>query len=162
MQLTLRIPLPVLESATRDLKRPHDFAFERIGFLRCRPTARSDLVVVTGYDGVADDHYVCDSAAGACIGSQGIQAAMQRILSDQVGQIHIHLHEHRGPTGPSSTDWRDQPRLIASFRNLASSLPHGIIILSLTHVWGAFAIPGMTRLVKLSKVTVVGENIDFL
>jgi hypothetical protein len=162
MQLMLRIPQSVLTEARRDLGRPHSFAFERIGFFRCRPTERRDLVVITGYDTVPDEHYISDSTAGASIGPNAIQAAMQRILSHQVGQIHVHLHEHDGPTGPSSTDWSDQPRLIRSFRNLDSALVHGIIILSNTHAWGAFALPGVARLTKLKKVSVVSGGVEFL
>ncbi len=162
MQLTLRIPQSVLMEARRDLGRPHPFAFERIGFFRCRPTGRQDLLVVSGYDTIPDHHYVSDSMTGACIGSEAIQTAMQRILSHQVGQVHVHLHEHNGPTGPSSTDWRDQPRLIRGFQNMDSSLVHGIVILSNTHAWGVFALPDVPRLTALKKVSVVSGGVEFL
>jgi hypothetical protein len=162
MNLTLRIPQTVLAIARRDLSRPHPFARERIGFFRCRLTARPDLVVITGYDSVADDQYVEDSNASACIGSVAIQTALQRILTHKVGQIHVHLHEHRGVPGPSSTDSANQPRLVASFRNLDANLPHGSMILSNTHAWGKFAVPGRHRLEELKSISVVSGRLEFL
>jgi hypothetical protein len=162
MKLTLRIPSVVLSEARQDLARPHPFAYERVGFFRCRPTGRSDLVVVTGYDAVADEQYVRDTTAAACIGSDAIRLALQRVLTHKVGQIHVHQHEHRGVPGPSSTDLADQPRLVKSFRNVESQLPHGFMILSETHAWGSFALPGWRRFVKLSSVSVVAGRVEFL
>jgi hypothetical protein len=162
MNLTIRIPQAVLSLARQDLARPHSFAYERVGFFRCRPTGRHDLVVVTGYDFVPDEQYVRDSMAGACIGSIAIQAALQRILTHKVGQIHIHQHEHRGVPSPSGVDSANQPRLVTSFRNVDQQLPHGFMILSETHAWGAFAMPGFRRLVELKSVSIVSGRIEFL
>jgi hypothetical protein len=162
MSLTLRIPRSVLSAARQDLSRLHTFAYERIGFFRCRPTARPDVIVITGYDSVPDDHYVRDTSAGACIGIVAIQAAMQRILTHDVGQIHVHQHEHRGVPGPSTTDSENQPKLVTSFRNLNAGLPHGSLILSTTHAWGEFVIPGKWRFVELTAISVVSERVEFL
>ena len=162
MNLTLRIPRPVLTVARQDLSQPHPFAYERVGFFRCRPTGRPDLIVITGYDSVPDDQYVEDSNAGACIGSLAIQTAMQRVLTHKVGQIHVHQHEHRGVPGPSSTDSANQPRLVTTFRNLDPNLPHGSIILSNTHAWGEFAVPGCRHFVELKSISVVSARLEFL
>lgn len=162
MNLTLRIPQAVLSIARQDLARPHPFACERIGFFRCRPTGQPDLIVITGYDAVPDDQYVDDSNAGACIGSLAIQTAMQRILTHKVGQIHVHQHGHRGVPSPSSTDSANQPRLVTSFRNLNPQLPHGFLILSNTHAWGEFIVPGRRRFEELKSVSVVSGRLEFL
>jgi len=162
MKLTLRIPWVVLSEARQDLVRPHPFAYERVGFFRCRPTGRPDLVVVTGYDVVPDDHYVRDTMAATCIGGDAIRSALQRVLTHKVGQIHVHQHEHRGRPGPSSTDLEDQPRLVKSFRNVDSELPHGFMILSETHAWGSFSLPGLRRLVGLNSISVVSGRVEFL
>jgi hypothetical protein len=162
MQLTLRIPRPVLDEARRDLARPHEFAFERVGFFRCRPTAQAGLVVVSGYDLVPDGEYVEDSTAGACIGATAIQAALQRILSHNTGQIHVHWHEHDGPTGPSGTDLGEQPRLVQSFRHVDETLPHGIVILSNTHAWGVLLLPGNKKFQEVRKMSVVSGGMTFL
>lgn len=162
MNLTLRIPQAVLSIARQDLARPHPFACERIGFFRCRPTGRPDLIVITGYDAVPDDQYVDDSNAGACIGRLAIQTAMQRILTHKVGQIHVHQHGHRGVPSPSSTDSANQPRLVTSFRNLNPQLPHGFLILSNTHAWGEFIAPARRRFEELKSVSVVSGRLEFL
>jgi len=162
MQLTLRIPKVVLDEARADLKRPHAFAYERVGFFRCRPTSDAGLVVVSGYDTIPDGDYVEDSGAGACIGATAIQSALQRILTHNTGQIHVHWHEHDGPTGPSKTDLRDQPRLVGSFQNMDDTLPHGIVILSNTHAWGVLLLPGKKRFQPIRRMSVVAGGIDFL
>jgi hypothetical protein len=162
MQLTLRIPKYVLEQARQDLARPHSFAFERVGFFRCRPTIQPKLVVISGYDAVPDGEYMFDSTAGACIGATAIQSALQRILTHGSGQVHVHWHEHDGPTGPSRTDLRDQPRLVQSFQNVDETLPHGIVILSNTHAWGVLLLPGTKRFQEIKKISVVSGGIEFL
>lgn len=162
MNLTVRIPKSVLSEAQKDLDRPHPFAYERVGFFRCRPTDRSDIVVITGYDGVPDEHYVCNAMVGACIGVIAIQLAMQRVLTYKVGQIHIHKHGHLGPPSPSSIDLTNQPRLVTSFRILDPTLPHGFMILSDTHVWGSFGIPGQQRMVEFTSASVVSGRVEFL
>jgi hypothetical protein len=120
------------------------------------------LIVITGYDSVPDDQYVEDSDAGACIGSLAIQTAMQRILTHKVGQIHVHQHGHRGVPSPSSTDSANQPRLVTSFRNLDPQLPHGFIILSNTHAWGEFSVPGRRQFEELRSVSGVSGRLEFL
>jgi len=162
MNLALRIPQAVLTMARRDLTRQHPFAYERVGFFRSRPTDRPDLIVITGYDPIPDDQYVVDSHAGACIGTLAIETAMQRVLTHRVGQIHVHQHEHGGVPGPSATDSANQPRLVTSFRNLDPNLPHGSIILSKTHAWGEFAVPGRRQFVELGSISVVSARLEFL
>jgi hypothetical protein len=162
MNLTIRIPKSILSLAKQDLARPHSFAYERVGFLRCRPTGRSDLIVVTGYDAVPDNQYIDNPEVGACIGGEAIRLAMQRILTDNVGIIHIHQHEHAGVPSPSPIDLKSQPRLVDSCRRLNPQLPHGFMILSNTHAWGAFSLPSRERLIKLTTISVVSERVEFI
>ena len=36
------------------------------------------------------------------------------------------------------------------------------MILSETHAWGSFAVPGQKRLIELKRISVVSEKIEFL
>ena len=72
MIVTLRIRRALLADIRCDLERPHEFAFERVGFVFCRfgSTKTGGLVVLAHeYMPVEDEHYIDDSRFGALIGA---------------------------------------------------------------------------------------------
>lgn len=116
-----------------DLRRPHNFAAERVGFLLVATgTGELGELIILGleYLPVADDNYVEDYSVGVRIGGTAIRDAMERIRTAGRGLFHVHLHEHDGMPGFSSTDRREQPRLVEAFRRVGRRLPHGMLVLS--------------------------------
>jgi hypothetical protein len=134
MQRTLR------DNALSDLRRPHAYAAERIGFLYGRLASKDvPLIVITRYVPVADEHYVNDYTVGARISGDAIRGAMQEVLETGDGVFHTHLHEWPGVPGFSRTDEDELPKLIPAFRAVGPNQPTGLFLFSpdsaLVAVW---------------------------
>lgn len=165
MSITIRIPGELYEKAMADLDRSHDFACERIGFFSCKHGPSGDggaIVCLTDYHVLADDDYVDDPRVGARINSKAIRAAMQRGLDGKGGQIHVHLHAHRGLTGPSPTDSRELPALANALVAAAPTQVHGALILSLDSAWASVWLPGEVNAQAANRIRSVGFPIKFL
>lgn len=165
MTVELRIPGAIRTEAMKDLARPHPFAFERVGFFATRTILLGSdhhLVLVTRYQPVPDDHYIDDNSVGACIGGDAIRAAMQRVIDEGKGQLHVHLHDHAGPTGPSLTDSKGLPPVVRSLATVGPSQASGYLIFSADSAWAEFRVPGALAPVLATKITSVGFPLLFL
>ncbi len=165
MKIEIRIPDAVRAEAMKDLARPHPFAFERVGFLATKTVLlgpEHHLVLVTGYHPVPDEHYIDDDSVGACIGGEAIRAAMQRVIDDDKGQLHVHLHDHAGPTEPSFTDRKGLPPVVRSLATVGPNQASGYLIFSADSAWAELRIPGVTAPLPATKITSVGFPLLFL
>jgi hypothetical protein len=108
MRTILKLTSTLYDDLVRQLREPHDFAAERVAFLKCRPalSATSLLLLAGGVHHVEDRDYVDDPSAGATIGRSGLRKALQTAYTETVSMVHVHLHEHRGRPGFSRTDLR--------------------------------------------------------
>lgn len=142
--IRMKIPTSVREAMLTDLRRPHAWAFERVGFLYTRSKELKDgttLILATGYKPVDDDDYIQDDSVCARINSDSIRKAMQEIFDKKCGCFHVHLHDHSGKPGPSFTDLAGLPGVAKSFSNISGTQLNGYLILSkdsfYTQVWNA-------------------------
>jgi hypothetical protein len=158
MQIVVKIPREIFEEAIRDLRRPHPFAFERVGFFstRCSRTHSTILVHCVAYQTVADDHYIKDDGVGARIGSEAITGAMGRSFVDSVGQIHVHSHGSVSLPTPSSEDFRELPQVARSLRNVNPREAHGWMVLGTEDAWTSLLLPGRIVEANETRVSVVG------
>jgi hypothetical protein len=132
MNLLFRMNWSLRRAALEDLSRPHEFAFERVGFFGCRAAATSSgvMIIAECYNPVADDNYLRDPAVGARINGAAIRGALQLSLSKGVGLFHAHMHEHAGIPRPSPTDFEESKKFVPDFFNAAPEMPHGTLIFS--------------------------------
>lgn len=141
MKLMFKMHWSLRRSVIEDLKRPHAFAFERVGFVECRAAAIKNgvMVLAAHYHNVADENYIRDNTVGARINGSALRAALQASLTNKTGIFHIHLHEHLGQPTPSLTDRRESLKFVPDFFNVTSGLPHGTLIFSedsaVGHCW---------------------------
>jgi hypothetical protein len=165
MKVQVRIPLALYEAARADLARPHPFAAERVGFFSTAlglSEGKHAFVLLTRYIPIPDEQYVNDPGAGARIGAAAIRTAIQRVLDEDSGQLHVHVHEHYGPPRPSLMDSRETPRLIESLAAAGPGSAHGAIILSQDGAWARIWLPGLARPLAASRISVVGAPLRFL
>src|SRR5690349_14497242 len=100
MNTHLKIPGRLYDDMVQDLRRPHPFAAERVGFVFGRTASLSDggrLVLLTRYHPIPDEHYIDDPAVGARIGPEAITWATQAVYYGRTakeGIFHLHLHGH--------------------------------------------------------------------
>lgn len=133
MKLCLRLTRALYESARADLRRPHPFAAERVGFLFGKAArAGADRVVLTmhAYVALLNDEYVDDRSAGAVFSSGALRRMRQRVLDTGESAFHVHEHPHIGRPAFSTIDIRSLAELVPSFGVLVPEAPHGALLLS--------------------------------
>jgi hypothetical protein len=163
MTVHIKLTRDLYNRVRDDLARPHEFSFERVGFLSARLGNQFGdqlLVLLTDYHPVLDDDYLPDPDCGARINSGAIRAAMQRVLDTGDGAFHVHLHDHRGRPYFSSLDRDEIPKIVAGLRNAGPSAAHGMLLFSRDHgianVWG----PNVSKPVTAIKISVIGYPLE--
>lgn len=164
MTTEFRLTRSLLERAREDLRRPHAFAHERVGFFACRfgalpPGADMPgglLILGHDYHSVDDAQYIDDPRYGAVIDGAAFRAALQRAYSHPVGMFHAHLHEHAGTPHPSRTDLTETREFVPDFFNARPELPHGAVILSADRLSGRYWTPATRLPHPITRVRVVG------
>ena len=138
MKVRFKITTALLTAIRSDLRRPHLFAPERVGFISAGLSAFGDglLVLVREYRPVADDEYLHDPTVGAMMGPDAIRNALQWALQDGVGLFHVHTHGGRGIPGFSGIDLRENAKFVPDFFKVAPQCAHGAIVLSDTAAHG--------------------------
>jgi len=154
----MRLRRSLVETVLADLRRPHAFAAERVGFLYGPLVVlprRCTLVFPTHYDPVLDDEYVDDPSVGARIDTRAMRRAMQRTLSTGACCFHVHLHDHKGVPSPSRVDWNLFHRFAPPLQVVATDARHGGLILSQDVAAALVWSPRMKRL-EHARVSIVG------
>ena len=158
--ILIRIPQLIHGQMLDDLRRPHPYAEERVGFLHTTSKVLADntvLIIATEYIPVEDENYIDDDRVGAKINSVAIRAAMQRSLERKGGCFHVHLHDHRGQPGPSRTDKNGLPGVVESLANIAPAQANGFLILSQNSFYASIKILGEKEFLQPNAVSVVGK-----
>src|SRR5882762_6852521 len=160
--IALRISNTLVDEMLRDLRRPHRYAAERVGFMHCRQSAlrSGNLLLPYKYEPIRDDQYLEDHTGGARFDGSSIREAMRTALAEGSSVFHVHLHEHKGQPRLSGVDKREMQQIMPCFVNLRPDRLHGALVLSVdsafAHVWGIDLAPkGQTP----DKLSVVGSQI---
>ena len=138
MKVHFKITSALLMSIRTDLRRPHPFARERVGFVSAGLSASGDKVLVLAreYRPVLDDEYLCDPSVGAMMGPTAIRRALQWAMQDSVALFHVHTHGGRGMPSFSGIDLRENAKFVPDFLKVAPRSAHGAIVLSDTAGYG--------------------------
>jgi hypothetical protein len=164
MRILFKITGRLLESITEDLRRPHAFAAERVGFISCRvgKLPPNGLVILAQeYHPVADGDYVEDAGVGAMMNSAAIRKALQFAYGREVGMFHVHMHGHSGMPVPSSIDLRETAKFVPDFWHVRPELPHGAVIVSKDGVSGRCWYPGHQTPREISEIVIIGSKLVF-
>lgn len=164
LDIRIRIPAALHGQMLEDLRRPHGFAAERVGFLHTSSVILKTgvvLVLAKEYVPVDDMDYERDDSVGASISSAAIRKAMQGIYDKKGGCFHVHMHDHRGPTAPSPTDKTWLPPIAESFSKFSGDQANGILILSRDSFYATVKIRGFKSFIIPSCVSIVGRPMGF-
>jgi proteasome lid subunit RPN8/RPN11 len=165
MKISFRVRREMLDSVRRDLERPHEFAFERVGFLFCRfGSLKSNGLVVLAHEymPLMDNEYIDDARFGALIGASGFRRALEHTLTNALGIFHIHFHAHPGLPAPSGIDVRESAHFVPDFFHIRESLPHGVLIASDDSVSGRVWLAETAQPIPIATLTVVGAPMQFV
>jgi len=161
VKIAFKIRSEMLEEILTDLRRPHPFAAERVGFIIARPThSKSGIILLASrYVVVPDDGYAEDHSAGAVMNEKTIFGAMQIGYAENVSVIHVHLHDHPGKPGFSQTDRRESARFVPAFRGARPEYPHAAVVLSSDSFVGLCWLKGKKKSLPISRFVVVGPHL---
>ena len=138
MKICFKITASLLASIRSDLRRPHPFAHERVGFIGCGLAAAHDqlLVLARKYRPLANEEYLPDPSVGAMMSPEAIRCARQWALDDGTAIFHVHTHGGRGLPAFSGVDSRENAKFVPNFVAVAPQCVHGAIVLSDTAAIG--------------------------
>lgn len=163
--IRLRLPETLARTMLEDLRRPHAFAFERVGFLCCKQSTvpSGQLLLAYRYVPVPDEHYIPDDSVGARFDSAAIRAGMQLALTEKAAVFHVHVHEHTGVPRLSRVDEREMKALMPCFVNVCPERLHGALVLSSdrasARIWGVH--PPVEG-VAVERITTIGAGVRVL
>jgi len=133
MKTRMKIPRRLLADIRTDLRRPHHFAYERIGFLTAGAARCEDgdvLLLAREYLPVADADYMPNPRVGAMIGPDAMRKGLQLAYKTRSALIHLHTHGGKGRPEFSGIDIDDGKKFVPSFFNVVSHMPHALLVLS--------------------------------
>lgn len=161
MRALFKITAPLLSTIRIDLRRPHRFAHERVGFISAGLTAAGPdvLLLAREYRPVDDDDYLPDPSVGAMMGPHAIRKALQWAMQDRVALLHVHTHGGRGIPGFSGVDVRESAKFVPDFFKVAPQCPHGAIVLSDNAAYGHLWLHRAQQPIVIERYTEVGAPI---
>lgn len=132
MNIRFKITTALLKEIRFDLRRSHDFAYERVGFILAglARSARGVLVLAHTYRPVADEDYLPDQTVGAMMGADAIRKAMEWALIGGAAIFHVHTHGGHGIPRFSCIDLRENAKFVPDFLKVAPGKIHGAVVLS--------------------------------
>lgn len=123
----LRITRPLMQRIRADLARPHEFAFERVGYLLAR--ARDAQLIAIDYLPLLDDEYEINPRVGAQFGDSAITRMLRAAREGRYAAFHTHQHAHSGLPMLSRDDLDSLRALTPAFFGMTPG-PHGAFLLS--------------------------------
>jgi len=159
VKVLFRITSRLVDEIRLDLRRPHPFAFERVGFVYCRfgKSGMNDLLLLAfDYKPVAEEHYVDDPSFGAVIDTNAFREVMQHLHDQEKGAFHVHMHDHRGVPQPSTPDFRETAKFVPDFFHARRNLPHGALILSTDKLSGRVWMGERKQPIPITDIKVIG------
>ena len=163
-EIIIRISDELCQEIIKDLSREHDFAIERVGFVIGKSKElieNKELVIITEYIPVDDDHYLNDHAVGARINSSAIRGAMQIAMDRKCSIFHIHMHYGIGTPSFSTTDLKELPGIAESLINANPNNVHGVILLNKDGINGFVKMKPSKGKVSLEKLVRVGYPMSY-
>jgi len=167
-QVKLRIPWSLFEKIIKDLRREHEFAFERAGFTFGRAKNFGEnrfTIFLNEYMPVDDKNYINDKSVGARINSTAITNAMQVVFTGEKSSFHTHLHDFEyDDIMPqfSLVDREELPPIAKSAISFAPEQVHGCIVLSGNSINAIVFLPGFQRPIQPVQISIVGYPMVFV
>jgi hypothetical protein len=132
MKSYIKITNQLLAQIRRDLRRPHRFAHERVGFIKAGASITGETLQLfaVAYQPVADEDYEQDPLVGARIGGNAMRKALQFAYKSRSALLHVHTHGGRGHPEFSGIDLKSAAEFVPGFFHAIPRMPHGLVVLS--------------------------------
>lgn len=162
MKISFKISDSLKQKIMADLKIPHPFAAERVGFIGCKVAGLPNdglILLAKDYWPVTDEDYLKDFSVGAMMGPAAIRKALQVAYTENMSMFHVHLHDHRGMPKFSRTDMSESAKFVPDFWNIRPELPHGTLVFSQNAMNGLCWLPQTKKPLPITDFTVTGSTL---
>jgi hypothetical protein len=122
-----------MDVANKDLKRPHEFAFERVGYFLGESNLEKNEIAIVDWLSFGDEMYQ-RSNVGAEIGREGMKYLMRNAFQTNMTYLHFHLHLFQKKPTFSFTDIQSIKEIVPALFSFSSASAHGAIILGSQYV----------------------------
>jgi len=158
MNIRFKIAGALLATIRADLRRPHPFAHERVGFISAGLAAAHDelLILAREYGPLRDDEYLPDPSVGAMMSGEAIRRARQWAMDGRSAIFHVHSHGGHGLPGFSGIDLRENAKFVPNFVSVAPHAAHGAIVLSDTAAIGQVWLGRQSRQPFIARFSQIG------
>ena len=158
--ITFKIQARLYEKIRADLRRPHAYANERVGFLTVGSarTPNGLLLLAQEYWPIADDHYVDNPNVGAEYDERAIRVIMELAYNQSVGIFHVHEHPHNMQWF-SNLDLASIPQLVYGLFSYSSKSVHGAVLLTDIPCNSMLWLPGASSSRRISQFQIIGKTI---
>ncbi|MFG1520357.1 hypothetical protein [Halobacteriovorax sp. ZH1_bin.1] len=117
----------LFEEVIESLKRPHPFAFERVGYFLGE--IKEGVLLLDEWMEFEDFLYEENEEVGARIGGEGMTMLMEKAFSSKKSFFHTHLHDFQDEPYFSSVDMRSLLEVTPSLFDFTETCPHGAILI---------------------------------
>jgi hypothetical protein len=162
MKISFKIKDSLKQKIMADLRMPHQFAAERVGFIGCKVAGLPNnglILLAKDYWPVSDEDYLKDFSVGAMMGPAAIRKALQVAYTENMSMFHVHLHDHRGMPKFSRVDLRESAKFIPDFWNVRPEFPHGTLVFSQNAINGLCWLPQTKQPHPITDFTVTGSTL---
>jgi hypothetical protein len=159
MNIHFKITSALLTAVRIDLRRPHPFAHERVGFIASgmSSTGNDLLILARVYRPVLDEDYLNDPSVGAMMGPDAIRKSLEWAMQTRAALFHVHTHGGRGMPQFSGIDLRENAKFVPDFLKVAPQYGHGAIVLSDTAARGQVWLSREQKYTFIDRFTEVGS-----
>lgn len=160
--IRFKITAGLLAQIRFDLRRPHPFAHERVGFVCAGLCLTDSLCTLLAYDymSVPDNEYLEDPSVGAMLGPDAMFNAMSWAHGAKRAVFHIHEHGGLGIPRFSGVDVREAKKFVPDFFKFRPELPHGTLVLSNDAAFGFTWLNQTSGPQRIDEFKVVGPKLS--
>lgn len=160
--IRFKMTTSLLRSIRADLRRPHPYAHERVGFLGAglSLTESHCTLLAHSYQTVPDAEYLDDPSVGAMLGPDAMFKAVAWAHETKLALFHIHEHGGTGIPRFSGVDLREARKFVPDFFKFRPECPHGTLVLSNDAAFGHVWLGKQNGPHAIGKFSVVGPRIQ--
>lgn len=132
--MKIHIPQNLFDSAVNDIKRPHEFAFERVGYFLGKHDNNENKVMIDDWYTFEDSMYEQNDEVGARIGSVGMKSLMVKALSTNKVFFQFHLHDFAEIPDFSFVDLKSLKEIVPALFSFSTAKLHGALVGNEEHI----------------------------
>lgn len=126
--MKIYIPNDIFNSAVLGIKKPHEHAFERVGYFLGTVNNNLKGIEINDWFTFDDSMYEKNDEVGARVGAVGMKKLMVKALSTNKVFLQFHLHDFAELPDFSFVDLNSLKEIIPALFSFSSATLHGALV----------------------------------